>query len=52
MATLGGKVLLYGGWNGSVIFADTWTFDGTSWAQVSVSNPTPTRYAPGMAVLP
>jgi N-acetylneuraminic acid mutarotase len=31
MVTLGNKVLLFGGYDGTNDLSDTWTFDGTSW---------------------
>lgn len=51
MATLGNEVVLFGG-NGGYSLTDTWTFDGTSWTQVSISSPPPARIAPSMATLP
>jgi hypothetical protein len=42
-ATLGSKVVLFGGYgkssSGYKVFGDTWTWDGTSWSQVSTSGP-------------
>ena len=31
-----GKIVLYGGWNGAgTFYSDTWTFDGTTWTQLT-----------------
>jgi hypothetical protein len=53
MAALGGqRVVLFGGVdNLGHYLNDTWTFDGTTWAQVSVANPPPSRDAASMAAL-
>jgi N-acetylneuraminic acid mutarotase len=54
MATLGNEVVLFGGSIGSQPsrpLNDTWTFDGTGWAQVPVSNPPPARFDVVMATL-
>lgn len=56
MATLGNKVVLFGGYNstgpgGSVNLSDTWTFDGTTWTQVSAAGPPAARYSHAMATL-
>jgi len=56
MAMLGHQVVLFGGNNGrgndgNSGLNNTWTFDGTNWTPVSVSNDPPERnYAP-MATL-
>jgi hypothetical protein len=47
LATLNGKILLFGGYDGTVL-ADTWQWDGASWTQLNVSGP-PARYSPAMA---
>src|SRR5258708_38681331 len=36
-----GPVVLFGGASVDALLNDTWTFDGTSWTQVSISNPPP-----------
>jgi N-acetylneuraminic acid mutarotase len=58
IATLGNEVVLFGGdpspWIQGTTpnpLGDTWTFDGTSWTQVSVSNSPPARAAAMMATL-
>jgi hypothetical protein len=43
--------VLFGGNPNGGFLNDTWTFDGTSWAQVAVSNPPPARYAAMVATL-
>ena len=51
MAAINGKVVLFGGENGSAGsgFGDTWTFDGTTWTQVPTAPPA--DLAPAMATL-
>ena len=39
MATLDGKVVLYGGWDGQRLGGDTWEWDGNVWTQRNVSGP-------------
>jgi N-acetylneuraminic acid mutarotase len=55
MATLGNKVVLFGGVTDdsptAPFLSDTWTFDGTRWNQVSVSNPPPAHAGATMATL-
>jgi hypothetical protein len=53
MATLGGRVVLFGGYlNGaSPLRNDTSTFDGTKWTQASPSTKPPARYEASMAAL-
>jgi hypothetical protein len=48
---IAGKLLLFGGYAGGSELNDTWTFDGTRWTQVTVSNPPPVRYSASMAAL-
>jgi len=51
MATLGGRVVLFGGQAGiGGAFGDTWTFDGTNWSAVTVPGP-PARAFASMATL-
>jgi N-acetylneuraminic acid mutarotase len=38
-ATLGDKIVLFGGYDGNKSLADTWTWDGTTWTQVASSGP-------------
>jgi N-acetylneuraminic acid mutarotase len=57
MATLGDKIVLFGGCghttsSGCTLMNDTWTFDGTSWIEVSVSSPPPSRGSASMAFIP
>jgi hypothetical protein len=46
MASIEGKVLLFGGWAGGLGFGnvqlldDTWEWDGTEWSNLMVSGPT------------
>jgi len=35
MATLGGTVVMFGGEDATGHLDDTWTFDGTTWTQIS-----------------
>jgi N-acetylneuraminic acid mutarotase len=53
MTTLGGQVLLFGGYDTSTMtyLNDTWTSEGTSWTQLSVSNPPAARSGTAMAAL-
>jgi N-acetylneuraminic acid mutarotase len=55
MATLGSKVVLFGGVvsgdAGGSLFQDTWTFDGTTWTEVTVPNPPTPRFVAAMAPL-
>ena len=40
MATLGNQIVLFGGYSvANVYLDDTWTFDGTTWSQLSVLGP-------------
>jgi len=41
-------VVMFGG-QGSQVFADTWTFDGTNWTKKSPSSSPDARWGPGMA---
>ena len=50
MATLGGAVVLFGGTDGTMLLADTWTWDGTDWTGHVVAPPRP-REAAMMATL-
>ena len=50
MATLGGKVVLFGGTSGAQVFDETWEWDGQSWSQRHVTGP-PARVAHQMATL-
>ncbi len=50
MATLGGQVVLFGGYGGNYL-NDTWTFDGSSWTQVTGSGPS-ARVEASMASIP
>jgi hypothetical protein len=45
MATLDGKLYLFGGQTASGRAADTWSFDGTSWLPVTVSGQSPSPRA-------
>jgi len=52
VATLGGKVVLFGGnAGGGAPLDDTWTFDGTRWLRAPASGPS-ARWDHGMAPLP
>jgi N-acetylneuraminic acid mutarotase len=56
MATLGNKIVLFGGdaWTDagtSGFINDTWTFDGTSWTELSMANAPPARGGAAMATL-
>ncbi len=45
------KTVLFGGWNGSTAFGDTWEYDGTNWSQVSAggAGSPPARAGHGLA---
>jgi N-acetylneuraminic acid mutarotase len=53
-APLGGELVLFGGYGGNdggfSDLSDTWTWDGSSWTEVSTAGPLP-RYQPAMATL-
>lgn len=42
-------VTLFGGYNGSIVVADTWTFNGTDWTSLSPGTSPSARSAPAMA---
>jgi len=44
-----GKVIVFGGYDGTGYLNDTWTFDGISWTQVIASPSPPPRAAAQMA---
>jgi hypothetical protein len=48
MATLGDKVVLFGGYDGSGGVGDTWEWDGKAWSPRSVTGPS-ARYGFAMA---
>jgi hypothetical protein len=41
MASIGTKVVLFGGSNGFGVLGDTWEWDGTSWTQLLIPGPDP-----------
>jgi hypothetical protein len=43
-----GKIIAFGGFDGTSYFDDTWSFDGTSWAQISTQSAPPVRAAAEM----
>ena len=45
----GGKVIMFGGFDGTGYLNDTWTFDGTSWTHVQTPVSPPARAASQMA---
>jgi N-acetylneuraminic acid mutarotase len=56
MATLGGRIVLFGGIMVSppatvVVYDDTWAFDGSSWTQLTVASPPPARSSASLAAL-
>jgi hypothetical protein len=44
-----GKIIMFGGFDGTGYLNDTWTFDGVTWTQVAVSHSPPVRAAAQMA---
>jgi hypothetical protein len=44
-----GKVIMFGGDNGTTYLNDTWVFDGLTWTQVATDTPPPARAAAQMA---
>ena len=44
-----GKVVLFGGFDGTSVRNDTWEWDGAVWQQRSIANPPPARAFHGMA---
>jgi N-acetylneuraminic acid mutarotase len=51
MTSLGSKVVLFGGYSGAASLNDTWTFDGTTWTQVTVTTPPAARNGHAMGSL-
>jgi hypothetical protein len=47
--SLHGQVVLFGGYDGSNVFGDTWVWDGTNWTQKTPSTSPPARYLHAMA---
>src|SRR5271155_1853104 len=41
-------VVMFGGYNGTVLYNDTWTFDSGNWTHVSTNATPPARFLPGM----
>src|SRR5437867_9821163 len=44
-----GKIIMFGGDNGTTYLNDTWVFDGITWTQVATDTPPPARAAAQMA---
>jgi len=44
-----GKIVMFGGFDGTGYLNDTWTFDGVSWTLVATDTPPPARAAAQMA---
>jgi len=44
-----GKIIMFGGDNGTTYLNDTWVFDGFTWTQVATDTPPPPRAAAQMA---
>jgi N-acetylneuraminic acid mutarotase len=44
-----GKILMFGGYDGTKYLNDTWEFDGATWTQVTTKTPPPPRTAAEMA---
>src|SRR5215470_8992059 len=45
---ISGKVIAFGGFDGTQYLNDTWSFDGTSWTQIATQSPPPARSAAQM----
>jgi hypothetical protein len=45
------KVVAFGGFDGVAWRNDTWTFDGTTWAQVAIASPPSARAGQGMSAM-
>src|SRR5437762_11674599 len=43
-----GKIIAFGGFDGTGYLNDTWSFDGTSWAQIATQSAPPARAAAQM----
>src|SRR5205823_8710711 len=43
------QVVLFGGWDGTTAFNDTWVWDGNEWSERFPTNPPSPRYFHGMA---
>ena len=43
-----GKVIMFGGDNGTTYLNDTWSFDGTTWTQIATQSAPPARTAAQM----
>jgi hypothetical protein len=44
-----GQVILFGGSNNTVVFGDTWAWDGSNWTQEALQTGPPARYSHTMA---
>jgi hypothetical protein len=44
-----GKIIMFGGFDGTSYLNDTWAFDGVTWTQVTISHSPPPRAAAQMA---
>src|SRR5206468_13036699 len=44
-----GKIVMFGGDNGTTYLNDTWVFDGGTWTQVTTDTPPPARAAAQLA---
>src|SRR2546421_8575284 len=44
-----GKIVMFGGFDGTGYLNDTWTFDGVTWTLVATDTPPPARAAAQMA---
>ena len=51
MATLNGKIMLFGGFAPGVIDDDTWVWDGASWSQASPTSHPSGRQSAAAATL-
>lgn len=51
MASLGSTVVVFGGYDGTDSLSDTWTFEGTTWTEVTVATAPAARNGQAMATL-
>ena len=51
MAALGSTIVMFGGFDGTKLLNDTWTWDGTTWTERTIANPPSPRRGHAMATI-
>jgi N-acetylneuraminic acid mutarotase len=51
MTSLGSTVVLFGGYGAAASLNDTWTFNGSTWTEITVATPPAARNGHAMATL-